>query len=484
MLFVAVRLALRKALLRFITNDLLVLVAIAALLFFITDYFYVVLPLPLFTSYPTGDEPHYLIISQTILKYHSLDVTRDYIHGDYRQFYPFTIDPHVVRNVRGQVLPVHNIGGPILWLIPFALLGRLGAVFLISLVSILCVINIYKLLLLLGSSKRIAFVAGLAYIVASPLYIYSHLTFVELIGAFICICVLRKTLQAEIKTVDLWLCASLLGLLPWVHIRFAQLEISLFCILLYRLYRQNKLRSIKQDVALLLPIGVLFVLLEVYSLVIWGTWNPAANETMSNATPFEISPVSNIFLGFFFDQEYGLLFSAPVFLFLLMGLVFSMRKQLLGYNLSMLIICVPYIILFATYRDWFGGYNPSARYLLVLHPLLCVYLARGIERLWCPLAKIWFIFSIIYGFVYNLASMYQGFSAGYGYNVTIKFMESFIHLPVTDYLPSLFACNQTSTLNCDQHEFILFFSWITFFAVISLAIVIQSRKNATKTLHQ
>src|SRR5215813_7490306 len=122
----------RKWVFRLKTDRILLLITIATFLFFATDCFYVLLSLPLFTFFPTGDEPHYLIISQTILKYHSLDVMRDYTNGDYRQFYPIILNPHVVRNVHGQMLPLHNIGGPILWLIPFMLLGRLGVVFFIS----------------------------------------------------------------------------------------------------------------------------------------------------------------------------------------------------------------------------------------------------------------------------------------------------------------------------------------------------------------
>lgn len=59
-------------------------------------------------TYAMGDEPHYLIISQTLLKYHSLDVMQDYRHRDYLQFYDKPLVPHVTHNAYGQLLPLHS----------------------------------------------------------------------------------------------------------------------------------------------------------------------------------------------------------------------------------------------------------------------------------------------------------------------------------------------------------------------------------------
>lgn len=211
-------------LLRFIrSNPIRMLVAICSLLFFITALVYV-----LVGFLPSGDEPHYLVISQTLLKYHSLDVMRDYTNGDYRSFYPILLNPQVTHNTRGEILAMHDIGAPILWLLPYLLLGRLGAVLFISVISVLIVVNMYKFLLVMGIGERYAFVTSLAYGVASPIYLYAHLTFVEPIGALVGIYVLRKVFQKEISVSDVVISSTLLGILPWVHIRFAVIEVPLF----------------------------------------------------------------------------------------------------------------------------------------------------------------------------------------------------------------------------------------------------------------
>ena len=69
---------------------------------------------------PQGDEPHYLVISQALHLYGSLDVAQVYAHRDYLAYYPLPLDPHVSPGPDGQPLPLHSIGGPLLWLLPFA----------------------------------------------------------------------------------------------------------------------------------------------------------------------------------------------------------------------------------------------------------------------------------------------------------------------------------------------------------------------------
>ena len=92
---------------------------------------------------PSGDEPHYLIISQAIEKYGSLDVQRVYDNRDYAVFFPRLIEPHTSPGPSGVPLPLHSIGGPVLWLIPFLLWGRAGAMAFLLVVSLLIVANVY-----------------------------------------------------------------------------------------------------------------------------------------------------------------------------------------------------------------------------------------------------------------------------------------------------------------------------------------------------
>jgi hypothetical protein len=440
------------------------LVAICSSLFFTTSF------VDVHTSHPYGDEPHYLVVSQTLLKYHSLDVTLDYAHRDYYAFYPVHLDPHLSRNVSGQLLPLHNIGGPVLWLIPFALFGRLGAMWFMSLVSVLIILNIYKLLLTMHIRHSYAFMVSLAYAIASPLYIYSHLNFIEPIGALLCIYVFRKVLQETVSVSDVFLSSVCLGILPWLHFRFALLEVILFFALLFKIYQQNKYKNWKYYLWYLLPVMALFVFMEVYSYKVWGSLNPALNElndTGAPDKPFVALPFAGL-LGIFFDQDFGLLVNFPLFIFLFVGVVLSLKKKFLAYNLLILAVSIPYILLFTTFRYWSGGASPPPRFLIVLLPLWVFYLAYALEQINSSLSKLVFGGTVAYGFIYSLLSIkdsYNGFNTGAG-NRTLMYLQTLLHMHshrLTAYFPSMSYPNPK-----------LFVAWIGFFVGLSVLLIFSN----------
>jgi hypothetical protein len=55
-----------------------------------------------------GDEPHYLIISQALELYHSIDVQRVYDAANYHAFYPWPLPAHIAHGPDGQSFPWHG----------------------------------------------------------------------------------------------------------------------------------------------------------------------------------------------------------------------------------------------------------------------------------------------------------------------------------------------------------------------------------------
>ncbi len=449
------------------TDSVRMLVVICGLLFFITAFIYVQLGF-----LPSGDEPHYLVISQTLLKYHSLDVMLDYKNADYRSFYPIPLIPQVTHNTTGNLLPMHDIGGPILWLVPYFLLGRLGAVFFISFISVLIVVNIYKFLLTMGINERCAFLVSLAYGIASPIYLYAHLTFVEPIGAFVSIYVLRKIFQKEINVSDLVISSTLLGILPWVHIRFALIEMPLFFFMLYRVYKDNKLKNIKHYLYYLIPVTLLFAVLELYNYKVWGTLNPGIDQINNNNMPFARNPLPGM-LGIFFDQEYGVLLNFPIFIFLIVGVIVAAKKKFGIYNVLVLITSIPYVVAFSTLRHWSGGWCPPARFLMTLLPLYSFYIAYALQTIDSRASRRLLTFSLVYGFVYNILSLLpaqNGFNGEIGYNHTLIYLQLFGHR-LTDLFPSFFLPNQGGMIAV----------WVLLFVAISLFMIYSGRVEQKKS---
>src|SRR6185436_13638812 len=57
---------------------------------------------------PQGDEPHYLMVADSILRDHDVSLQDDYAAGRYRDFFSGTLEPHYrVRGRHGDVVSLH-----------------------------------------------------------------------------------------------------------------------------------------------------------------------------------------------------------------------------------------------------------------------------------------------------------------------------------------------------------------------------------------
>jgi hypothetical protein len=329
---------------------------------------------------PSGDEPAYLIISQTLQKYHSVDVTRDYLNQDYRSFYPYAkLFAHVVQAPNGRPEPLHSLGGPLLWLIPFMILGRLGACLFIGLVSLLTVANIYLFLRERGIEVWYAFFVTLIMAVATPLYVYASMTFVEPIGALLILYAVRVLLAQRLSAGRLLVAGLALGYLPWVHVRFLLFTLIIGGFFGYRLAREHA-RAWRAYLPFAVPVLGLLVLLEVYNLVEWGSFNPASGLTSNGNGPFQI-PLPVGFVNMMFDGQHGLITNFPIFLLVLPGLLLSLHRAHLRLHAVVLAVLAPYLVMICTFEIWWAGYSPPARYLDVVLPLLSFYIAYTLQRI-------------------------------------------------------------------------------------------------------
>src|SRR4029077_3326449 len=65
--------------------------------------------------FPGGDEPHYLVIAQSLWRDHDLKIENNHARGDYKEYFESNLEPHYqARGTDGEIYSIHPIGMPVL----------------------------------------------------------------------------------------------------------------------------------------------------------------------------------------------------------------------------------------------------------------------------------------------------------------------------------------------------------------------------------
>ena len=89
-----------------------------------------------FPQLPAGDEPHYLVITQSLLTDRDLQIENNHRRGDYEAYFPGPLKPdYLTRGRNGQIYSVHAPGLPAVIAPAFALFGYPGVLAFLAMVS-------------------------------------------------------------------------------------------------------------------------------------------------------------------------------------------------------------------------------------------------------------------------------------------------------------------------------------------------------------
>jgi len=107
-----------------------------------------------------------------------------------------------------------------------------------------------------------------------------------------------------------------------VHSRFLPLELPLVLLLAWRIHRESGPRDRRRWLAFLGPLGVLTTAFVTYLRTVWHSFNPSVNQAGDKHLLFGANPAKSL-VGVLLDQEHGVLFSYPIFLFVLPGVILA-----------------------------------------------------------------------------------------------------------------------------------------------------------------
>ena len=109
----------------------------------------------------SGDEPHYLVMAQSLWRDHDLDLRDEYDGEEWAEFVPGPLRPHWgAPRADGRPFPAHSPGLPLLLAPAYAALGREGGVLVMALVAAAAALVCRRLALQLTGDEAASLVAG------------------------------------------------------------------------------------------------------------------------------------------------------------------------------------------------------------------------------------------------------------------------------------------------------------------------------------
>ncbi len=321
---------------------------------------------------PQGDEPHYLVVADSLLHDHDLDLRQDFAEERYRAFHPEPLEPHFrVRGRHGEIYSIHAIGLSLLLLPAYALGGYAAASFFMALLAAVLAGEVRKLAAAWSGSAATGEAVGWLIGLSPPLIHYAGLLFTEVPAALGLAVALRKAGEPDQRPSRAFAWGVVLALLPWLNVRYAPLPVLAFG------YFLSRRPSRPSALAALAPLALSALALVAYHSFLYGFFDP--RRVYGRTREFSLATLPGGVAGLFLDQEFGLLVYAPIFALALPGLVRLVRGSLREGAVALgLVLTV--VVTAGSWDMWRGGFNPPARFLVPLLPVLAGALACDLRR--------------------------------------------------------------------------------------------------------
>ena len=320
---------------------------------------------------PSGDEPHYLVITQSLLRDGDLAIEDNHRDRQYLEYFDGGLKPDFMRRGRDrQIYSIHAPGTSAVVLPAFALAGYAGAVLSVALIVAAGLAALWLAAYRLTGGAAGAWVSAGALMAAAPFVLMSFTIYPDPIGS----AVVALALLALV-TVDAGLAWSgrawaavgaALALLPWLHTRFAVIAAAFGAVLALRAWQVGRLAGVGRLLAVPAASAAGWF---GYFWIIYGTPDPGAPYGASSGAAVSFVPEG--LAGLLFDQQFGLLASAPVLVAGLAGLA-ALARARRRLALELVVVLVPYLMVAAAYPMWWGGFSSPARFAVVVAPVVAL----------------------------------------------------------------------------------------------------------------
>ena len=339
---------------------------------------------------PDGDEPHYLVITQSLLYDGDLQIENNHQRGDYVVYADRDLKPDFLkRGQNGQIYSIHPPGVPALVLPAFAAGGYPGVVVFLVLLFGLASALTWRAAYRLTGDATSAWLGWTGVVLSAPAFFHSFTVYPDGPAALVVI----GSVSFLIATGPVsrpgrqWLLAgAAIATLPWLHTRLALVAVVLLAVLALRIvapgsavgqaFRPGASAGLKPRptygptydlVALLAAPAMSVALWLTFFYVIYGTIDPRAPYGGRDGQ--FLAGIPRGLTGLLVDQQFGLLPNAPIYGIALAGLV-TLGRMHRRLAIELAAIAIPYILVVSANEMWWAGLSAPARFLVpVLLPM-------------------------------------------------------------------------------------------------------------------
>jgi hypothetical protein len=334
---------------------------------------------------PGGDEPHYLVITQSLLRDGDLQIENNHRRGDYRAYIDYDLKPDYLRRGHtGQIYSIHAPGLSALVLPAFALGGYRGVVVFLAIVSGFGAGLVWQASWRITGNAAAAWAGWAAVALSAPFLMQAFTVYPDGAAAVLVMTgVYGLAFPARLLSSRGTALAhgAALAMLPWLHTRYAILAGALGLFVTARLLARSADDTPVSFADRAVATGA-FLTGPALSALAWfwfffsiyGTLNPAA--PYGGYTQTALSNVPRGLAGLLVDQQFGLLPNAPAYLIATVGLgtLWCSHRRLAT---EMMVLATSYAATVALYHMWWAGHSSPARFLVpVLLPLGIAVAAR------------------------------------------------------------------------------------------------------------
>jgi hypothetical protein len=347
---------------------------------------FVILPYDRSVAPTASDEPHYLIVTQSLVLDHDLDLANDYAGTRYFEFYPEKLpDIHGIV-VGNAIYSIRDLGLPLLSVVPFAIAGRTGVLAMLCLVGALLAVQLFLMLRDLRFDQRVAFLAVAATVFVHPILTYTTQIYPDLIAALVFVTAARLLSRGMLaSTRELALASGLTGTLPWLSTRAWFVAVGLGLVIGYCALRPRRDLARRVAAAGALPFAALVLALSYLNWREFGIFIPSAGYfLLRDYQPVLVYTPWVGTIGLLFDGAFGLIPRAAVYLLAFLGVAALWRRARRGHAPEIAALALPWALSFlyiASIAYWYADGGPASRYLLATLPLLVAAVAGGIETI-------------------------------------------------------------------------------------------------------